>query len=146
MEILNLILNLFFLAIALSDPAQSQANIPTLIASVMSALIVGAPATIAAWSALKQGQRNSREARAAALLADRKSSDLAIKAEQIHTLTNNTLSEMTRKLEVATEKILGLEKLIAALAKAEAESKGPVAGPPGPPGPQGEQGPKGKLF
>lgn len=76
--------------------------------TVLLAAIAAIAPTIAAIAAVFIGVRNSRK------------SDVIIeKAAEIHTLTNSSLSKVQSSLEVANEKILGLEKLIAAGAEAK---------------------------
>ncbi len=88
----------------------------TTFATVTVALIASIPPTIAATAALIQGMKNANKADIMAKKAD----VLVETSEKIHTLTNSTLTEMTSKLQVAMEKISGLEKLVTALSNERA--------------------------
>ncbi len=70
--------------------------------AVILALIVAVPSTILACATLIVGVRNSR-----------KTDTVIEKAAEIHTLTNSNLSKVTTALEVANEKIEGLQRLVA---------------------------------
>jgi 5-bromo-4-chloroindolyl phosphate hydrolysis protein len=80
------------------------------IVTIVSAIIGAIPATLVAYAALKKAE-----------VVEKKSDTIIEKAVEIHTLTNSQLSKVTAALEVANEKIQGLEKM---LTKVEGQTNG----------------------
>jgi len=66
-----------------------------------------------AGEALAQGKINEAAGEANAKKAEASAAAIAIKAEQIHELTNSRLSELDKKLATAMETIAALERQIA---------------------------------
>ncbi|MEP7304222.1 MAG: hypothetical protein ABJA98_01765 [Acidobacteriota bacterium] len=88
------------------------------IVTVIAALVGGLVSVINAVSSA--GDRRAGRMERAALLAttkntDQKADTIIEKATEIHTLTNSNLSKVTTALELANERIHGLEKLMAAM-------------------------------
>lgn len=77
----------------------------TAIVAIAAAVIAATPPTIVAWLSFSQSRTNS-------LKADQ----TAKKVDEVHALANSQLSSVTSALAIANEKILGLEKMISALA------------------------------
>lgn len=100
---------------------------PTIIAAafvtVIAAVVTGAVTVINAIAAAKERytaaaeRKEMLEKTAQAISASHangvKADDLLVKTEQIHSLTNSTNSNLQKALEVATERISGMEKVIA---------------------------------
>jgi len=86
--------------------------------TVQLALITAIPPTIAALAALLVGLQN----RAKATDTSKKVDAVIEKAVEIHTLTNGTNSVLQKSLEVAQEKIAGLEALISSVVVAKQEA------------------------
>lgn len=78
------------------------------ITTISVAFLAAMPPTIAAIAALMQGQKNAERAEA-----------LKVDVKEIHALTNSTNSNLTKSLAVATEKVSGLEKMLASLVERE---------------------------
>lgn len=89
----------------MSDPVQLA------IVAAITALFGGLPATIAALAALRQSRKNADKAE----VTDKKADDLVKKTDEIHVLANSNLAKVTASLELANEKINGLEKLVTSL-------------------------------
>lgn len=80
--------------------------------TVILAIIASMAPTLMALAALAVSFRNLKK------------SDVIIeKAAEIHTLTNSTMTKLQSSLEVANEKIIGLEKLISATADTKKEAQ-----------------------
>ena len=80
--------------------------------AVQIALIASITPTVAAICALIIGIINGRKANVAATKAD----SLLEKTTEIHTLTNSNLARVQAALDVANEKIKGLEQVLTSIA------------------------------
>ncbi len=78
---------------------------------IFAAAIAAIPPTLVGCAALWQAVLNAGAAR----VTDGKTDSIIRKADEIHTLTNSNLAEVTKTLQVANEKISGLEQLLGAL-------------------------------
>lgn len=76
------------------------------IITVVTIILAAVPTTIASLIALKTANKNGLKADA-----------LIVETAKIHTLANNNLSAVNKSLEIANEKINGLQTLVAELAK-----------------------------
>lgn len=86
-------------------------------ASIITGFMVALPPTLMAWAALRQGKVNAAKATETGVKVDTiglKTDSIVTKANDIHALTNSNLTAVTTALQVANEKISGLEKLILA--------------------------------
>lgn len=82
---------------------------------IVVAIIISLPPTLVALAGLLQGRRNGAS-------ADR----LMTKTAEIHTLADGNLTRVSTALDVANEKIVGLEKLMAQLIQARDATGEPV--------------------
>jgi hypothetical protein len=80
--------------------------------NVQLALIASIAPTIAAVGALLVSIHNANKAAA----IEKKTDTVIEKAVEIHTLTNSNLSKVSSALEVANQKISGLEAMVGSLA------------------------------
>jgi septal ring factor EnvC (AmiA/AmiB activator) len=78
---------------------------------IFAAAIAAVPPTLTGLAALLLAILN----RSSAQMTDTKTDSIIRKADEIHTLTNSNLAEVTKTLQVANEKISGLEKLLGAM-------------------------------
>lgn len=85
----------------------TDATIITIVTSVLAAIVP----TIAAMAALQQSKKNAETAEK----SDKKVEAVAEKIVEIHTATNGNLSKVTTALDVANQKIDGLQVLVATL-------------------------------
>jgi len=91
--------------------------------TVQIALVATIAPTVAALAGVfisLGNRRKAEETRVAVTATAAKADTIIEKAAEIHTLTNSNLSKVTAALEVANEKIQGLEKLMASMVKAHA--------------------------
>lgn len=93
---------------------------PTVVAAglvlVIGALAAGIVSIITAFSKMKLDLLKGQEdLNMKADKADSKADQIIEKAAEIHMLTNSNLSKVTESLNVALEKISGLEKMVASL-------------------------------
>lgn len=87
------------------------------LAVVVAGSIAAIPPSLVALASLRQSRENAKQAKEAAAasaetakLAIQKTDSLTEKVVEVHTLTNGNLSKVTSALEVANEKILGMQK------------------------------------
>lgn len=85
-------------------------------------LVAAIPTTIAAVGALLVSLRTAKNASESAKKADTKADTIIEKAAEIHTLTNSAMAKVQAALAIATEKIAGLETLIANMKAAALEA------------------------
>jgi hypothetical protein len=78
---------------------------------IFAAAIAAVPPTLLGVATLWQAITNAASAR----VTDGKTDAIIRRTDEIHTLTNSNLAEVTKTLQVANEKISGLEKLLGAL-------------------------------
>jgi hypothetical protein len=86
------------------------------------ALIATIPPTVAAVAGVFVSLSNGRKADLNKIVVDKTSdkvSDVSEKTVEIHALTNSTLSKMGTDLQVAIEKVSGLEKLVSSMQSAK---------------------------
>lgn len=112
------------------------------IIAVAAATVAAVPPSILAYAALQQAKQNLLKAQ----LVDAHVAEVGVKtdtvinkATEIHTLTNSNLTRVTEMLNVAHEKIAGLEELVKSMVesktaadalstkRAETQSKSPAA-------------------
>jgi hypothetical protein len=114
-------------------PMQTEVTLAAIIASVVTAAVGAVPPTMVAFAALRQSRVNAAAAAAtdhkltvtAAQVKDtaQKTDAIADKTTEIKVLADGHLSEVTSQLRVANERISGLEKMIASLAKGTREDR-----------------------
>lgn len=113
------------------DPTVIAAAIVTVIAA-----LVGGTVTVVNAIAAAQDRKDARSARF--ILQNttdgvtHKADTIIEKAIEIHTLTNSNLSKVTESLNIALEKISGLEKLVTSLTAAKQVADALASSPPSP--------------
>lgn len=106
----------------MADPSVIAAAMVTVIAATAGAIVTVVNA-IAAARDRREG-RKAREALAITTSAtDEKADAIIQQTGEIHKVTNGNLSKVQAELAVAHEKILGLEKLVASIAAAQASAE-----------------------
>lgn len=100
-----------FLAIQQAGPKLVGGLSESTIVAIAVALFGAIPPTLMAYAALRQGKRVGAQTVAVAATTDH----LVTKTAEIHVLTNDNLSRITARLEVANAKIAGLERLVSLL-------------------------------
>ena len=102
----------------MSDPTIIAAAIVTVLAALTGAAVTIINAAAAARD--RKDSRYDRESTKATIEATSTKADTIIeKAVEIHTLANSNLAKVTAALEVANEKIVGLQKLITSMIEAK---------------------------
>lgn len=110
------------------DPTIIAASIVTVVAALAAAIVTIINATASA--ADRRDARVGREALIKTTDATNRKADVLIeKTAEIHTVTNSNLSAVTKNLELALQKISGLETDVARMAREKDEAKQALVAP-----------------